>query len=117
MARPASPPGADHAAEQAHIPDTLPPPDARPASPPGAEHAADQGLVHIPITLPPEHDDTLVFTSIAETRTLPEQALNAAEHAHLPTELPPVQSHEVPLPEAAGHMSEVAGVHLPDWLL
>ena len=81
---------------------------------PGADHANENA--HVPTTLPPVHDDALVFTAIAETRTLPEQAVtSAADHAHLPTELPAVQSHE--LPEAAGHMSEVAGVHLPDWLL
>jgi hypothetical protein len=93
---------------------------ARPASPPGAEHAAEQAQDHIPTTLPPEHDDTLVFTSITEPRTLPEHALmNAADQAqdHLPTELPAVQSHDVTLPEAAGHMSRVAVDHLPDWLL
>jgi hypothetical protein len=124
MARPASPPGADHAAEQAqdHIPSTLPPPppDARPASPPGADHAAEQAQDHIPTTLPPEHDDTLVFTALAEPTTLPDHALtNAADHAqeHLPTELPAVPSHEVTLPEAADHMSAIAIGHLPDWLL
>jgi VCBS repeat-containing protein len=86
-----------------------------PASPPGAEHAAQQA--HVPTTLPPEHDDTLVFTSITDTRTLPEQALtNAAEHAHLPTELPAVQSHDVTLPGAAtGHMPDVAVGHHPEW--
>jgi hypothetical protein len=70
--------------------------------------------------LPPGHDDTFVFTALAESRTLPEHALtNAADQAqeHLPTELPPVQSHEVTLPEAADHMSPVAINHLPDWLL
>jgi hypothetical protein len=74
-------------------------------SPPGADHAAEQALDHIPTTLPPEHTDTFVFAAIT---TLPEQALaNAADQAqdHLPTELPAILSHDVTLPEAADHMS------------
>jgi hypothetical protein len=90
MAQPASPPGAEHAAEQAHIPDTLPagppdelpppPPDERPESPPGAQYAAEQ--------------------------------------AHIPDTLPAGPPDEVTLP--TDHMSDVAelGVsHLPDWLI
>jgi hypothetical protein len=38
-------------------------------------------------------------------------------HAHFSIELPAVQSHDVTLPEAAGHMSGVAVDQLPDWLL
>jgi hypothetical protein len=37
---------------------------------------------------------------------------------HLPTELPPVQSHDVTLPDAAvDHMPKVAVDHLADWLI
>src|SRR5262245_39528061 len=117
MARPESPPGGAQANEHAHVPTTLPspPPEAPPASPPGGAHANEHAQV--PTTLPPEHDDTLVFAAITDSRTLPEDALTHAndDHAHLPSELPAVQSHE--LPEAAGHMSQVAVDHLPDWLL
>ena len=92
---------------------------ARPESPPGAGHAADQGIVHIPETLPPEHDDTLVFAAITESRTLPEDAVTNAnnDHAHLPTELPAVP-HEVTLPHVVEqHMPQVAVDNLPDWLI
>ena len=97
---------------------------ARPTTLPeqATTHAAAQAQEHLPTQLPPEHDDILVFTAaITESRTLPAQALaNAAEQAqeHLPTELPAVQSpHELTLPEAAGHMSDVATPHLPDWFV
>jgi hypothetical protein len=52
MARPASPPGAEHAADQAldHIPTTVPPPPPQDATLPDAafDNMADGAIAHIP---------------------------------------------------------------------
>jgi hypothetical protein len=93
---------------------------ARPTTLPeqATPHAADQAQDHLPTQLPPQHEMP-VFTSITNSGTLPNQALtNAADQAHLPTELPPIQSHEVTLPDpAVDHMPNVAANHLPDWFI
>jgi hypothetical protein len=77
----------------------------------------------VPTEIPPlvDHDAPFQFPP-----TLPSQASDvAAEHAHLPTTIPP-PPHETPPPfesgstlpqDATDHMSSTAASHLPDWML
>ena len=133
LERPESPPGAEHAAEQAQVQilDTLPPPPlnevtlntAQPTSPPGAEHAAEQAQVQILDTLPPPPLNEVTLNTAQPTS--PPGAEHAAEQAQVQIldTLPPPPLNEVTLntaqptsPPGAEHAAEQAQVHISDTL-
>ena len=92
---------------------------ARPESPPGAEHAAEQAQAHIPDTLPPPPPQDVTLPGAA-TGHMPEVALgNIPEwlFSSEPAAAAAPPHKEVTLPGVVtDHMPEVAVDHLPDWL-
>jgi hypothetical protein len=89
---------------------------ARPTTPPGADHAAEQGQAHIPTELPavqiPPDNSTLPQQALDHAA---DQALE-----HLPTGIPAnptPPTHDVTLPQdAIDNVSTVGIVHMPEWL-
>ena len=95
---------------------------ARPTSPPGADHAAEQAQAHIPSTLPPPPPQDVTLPGAA-TDHMPEVALENIPEWLLGGSEPsaaaaPPEHKEVTLPGVVGdHMPEVAVDNLPDWVL